>query len=125
MPIIDVRDCAMQHLKAIEVPEAANNRFISNCESVWFKDIASTLKEKYPEGFKISQKDMSWVVVKIGSWFNDEAKRALQYWQRDLNLSHEKAEKLLGMTYRDVKETIKKTAEVMIEKGMIPSPVRK
>lgn len=48
MPIVDVREVAFAHLQALKVPEARNKRFILSSGSVWFKDIASALKNHYP-----------------------------------------------------------------------------
>lgn len=35
-PIVDVREVAEAHLKALLVPEARNQRFILSSESLWF-----------------------------------------------------------------------------------------
>ena len=53
-PVVDVRDCAMGHLKAIKVQEAANQRFNSTNESVWFKDLYAALHERFAsEGWPV------------------------------------------------------------------------
>lgn len=46
-PVVDVRDVALAHLKATTVPEARNQRFILNCQGMWFKEIAEILKAEY------------------------------------------------------------------------------
>ena len=47
--VVDVRDCAMMHLKACQVPEAANKRFICVSECIWAKDLGKILSDKFPE----------------------------------------------------------------------------
>ena len=48
MQIVDVRDVAKAHLQAIKIEEAKNKRFILSSDSVWFKEMADVLREKYP-----------------------------------------------------------------------------
>ena len=120
MPIIDVRDCAEMHLRSIEVEKAGNKRFISNAESLWFMDIAKALCERYSKEYKIPMKEMPWAMAKLGSMIgNPDAKRVIQYWGKDINLSHEKAETILGMKFRIPTETIYDTVEAMIKTGHI------
>ncbi len=48
MQIVDVRDVAQAHLQAIKIEGAKNKRFILSSDSVWFKEMADVLREKYP-----------------------------------------------------------------------------
>ena len=45
--VVDVRDCAAAHLKAIEVEAAANNRFITSSRGIWMTDLAQELHEEF------------------------------------------------------------------------------
>ncbi len=38
--MVDVRDAANAHLRAIEVPDAKNQRIIISGTDIWFKDMA-------------------------------------------------------------------------------------
>ena len=40
LPIVDVRDVALGHLKVMTLPEAADHRHIMYSDSVWVQDIA-------------------------------------------------------------------------------------
>ena len=52
---VDVRDCALMHKKALEVPAAAGRRFISIASSPKFADILKPIVEKYgPLGWPIT-----------------------------------------------------------------------
>lgn len=46
-PIVDVREVALAHLRAVKVEEAKNQRFILSNEPLWFRDMARILKEEY------------------------------------------------------------------------------
>jgi dihydroflavonol-4-reductase len=48
-PVVDVRDVAEMHVWALELPEAAGQRFICANESSWYKEIAMTLKKEFPD----------------------------------------------------------------------------
>jgi len=43
-PVVDVRDVALAHLRAIKVKEAANNRFLITNKSLWLIDFAKILR---------------------------------------------------------------------------------
>lgn len=47
MGLVDVRDCALMHKKALEVPAAAGRRFISVASSPKFTDMLRPVVEKY------------------------------------------------------------------------------
>lgn len=47
MGVIDVRDCALAHLKAIQVDEAKNQRIITNRGEMWLKEIAEVIAEEF------------------------------------------------------------------------------
>ena len=51
MAVVDVRDVAQAHLKAILIPEAANKRFILVGESLWMKDLCDALYGAYGKDY--------------------------------------------------------------------------
>ena len=54
MGYVDVRDCSIAHLKAVQVEEAANQRCILSGQDAWASEIANILASKYnPQGFKV------------------------------------------------------------------------
>jgi len=50
---VDVRDCAVAHLKAVELPEAANKRFILYNERVLYRDVYGWLARFNERGAKV------------------------------------------------------------------------
>ena len=55
---VDVRDCAIAHLKAVELAEAANKRFILCCSDNWFREVTAILAPIYnPKGCKVPTED--------------------------------------------------------------------
>ena len=53
MPMIDVRDCALAHYRALLVPEAAGRRFILANESLWLPEIAQVLHKEFGKFYDI------------------------------------------------------------------------
>lgn len=50
---VDVRDTALAHLKAVQVAEAANKRFILCVKDAWAREVAAILKPYNEKGYKV------------------------------------------------------------------------
>ena len=118
MPVVDVRDCAQAHLQALKVPEARNSRFILSAETLWFKDYAQALKEKYPRN-KIKSGELGYCPVKVASWFDPSVKMILPFWGKSLQLNNQHSKNVLGIQYHDGRESILLMAESMVKAGVI------
>lgn len=79
--VVDVREVALAHLRALTVEAAKNQRFLLGNTSFWIKDMAKTLKEIYPD-YKISSKEISYCPIKFASFFNSQVKLLLPMWRR-------------------------------------------
>jgi nucleoside-diphosphate-sugar epimerase len=117
--VTDVRDLAVAHRLATEVPAAAGNRYICASEPVRLGEIAAILAAEYgPRGFPVSTRPLpSWVL------------RALSHVSADMRLisslagpkrvSSEKARTELGWTQRPVRDSIIDNAEDLIAHGIV------
>lgn len=96
--IVDVRDVADLHIRAMENENADGNRFIATADGkISMPEIAVLLKEKYPElTHKISDKKIPNFVLNLASHFNRQAKEAALLLKVNRNVSNEKAKKILG-----------------------------
>merc|ERR1712224_123169 len=60
--VSDVRDVALIHLRALQMPGAMGQRYISSTQPYWLKDIASMFSEGKPE-LKLSSRELpSWLI---------------------------------------------------------------
>ena len=118
-PIVDVREVAFAHLQGIKVPEARNQRFILCTESLWFKQIAETLKEEYGEFYKFKTGELKYCTVKLASFFDPSVRIILPLWRKSIILNNERSRKVLGIEYRDTKTTINEMALTLIACGQI------
>lgn len=115
--IIDVRSVADLLIKAMELPQAANNRYIAAAEHYNYKEIAQILKEKYPERKIPSIMLPNWV-TKIFSNFQPLLKPVLlENVKREIDNS--KATRELNWKPLTAKEAILSCANSIFENKII------
>jgi dihydroflavonol-4-reductase len=118
--IVDVRDVADLHLRAMLAPEAAGQRFIAAGQYMWMADLARVLRDKLgAKAAKAPTRILPDFVLRLIALFDP----ALKSVSGNLGLKHEfssaKAQKMLGWTPRPVDTTIVECAESLIAKGAV------
>ena len=98
--------------------DAKNKRFILSSDSIWFKQFAEVLHEKYPKQ-KIKTSELGYCPIKVASWFDKSVKLILPMWNKQLRVDHTQSEKILGIQYIPTNESIIAMAESLFEAGMI------
>lgn len=95
--VVDVRDVADLHIRAMETPAANGNRFIASADGqISLPEIAELLKNKRPEiSQKISSRKLPNFVLSIASLFNTQAKEGLLLTKMNRNVSNQKAKNTL------------------------------
>jgi len=58
-PLVDVRDAAEAHLKAVEIEEAKGKRFILISEIFWLVEIGEILYKKYGYYYNVNSTEVS------------------------------------------------------------------
>lgn len=98
MNIIDVRDVADLHIRAMVHPEAKGQRFLALAGGkISLPDVAQLLKTKMPEiSGKVSTKVLPDWLVRISALFNPKAKAIASMLKASRNVSNEKARRILG-----------------------------
>jgi nucleoside-diphosphate-sugar epimerase len=96
--IVDVRDVAELHIRAIEVPEANGKRFIASADGqISLPEIAALLKRERPEmAQKVSSKKVPDFILRIASLFNHQAKEGVLLAKMNRNLSTRNAKSILN-----------------------------
>jgi nucleoside-diphosphate-sugar epimerase len=119
--IVDVRDVADLHLRAMTRPEARGQRFLALAgEVLSLLDIALMLRRKMgDEARNITTKVLPDWLVRIAALFNPLAKNIVPQLSRVKNASNEKAKRLLGWTPRTNEEAIMAAVESMSRFGVI------
>ena len=105
--ITDVRDLAGLHIKAMENPAAAGERFIALGDALWYADIAKTLRARLgPAASKVPTANMPDLVAKGIAAVNPQMKMLLPLLGRTQIFSSDKARRLLGFTPRPAEDTV-------------------
>ncbi|WP_088225070.1 aldehyde reductase [Desulfosporosinus sp. FKB] len=120
--IVDVRDVADLHIRAMTNPDANGQRFIASADGqISMLEIAALLKNKKPNvAKKISSiKIPNWVIY-IAALFNKQANEAALFLRMSRNVSNEKAKRILGWKpIANNEETILASINSMIKFGII------
>ncbi len=119
--IVDVRDVADLHLRAMTSSEAKGQRFLALAGDVLsLHDIALMLKNKMGDEAKnVTTKVLPNWIVRIAALFNPAAKNIVPQLGRIKNASNEKARTILGWTPRTNEEAIMASVESIVRFGLI------
>ena len=98
--IIDVRDVADLHIRAMTNPNAGGQRFLGLAGGVIrMPEIAVLLKNKLPDvSKKVSTRTLPNWVLNLAALFNEQARMAAPLVKIIRNISNAKAKKVLGWT---------------------------
>ncbi len=120
-PLVDVRDVADLHFKAMTSPEAAGQRYIAANGFVWMGDVAEMLREHVPHlADRVPRRALPSLVVRLSALF-DPALRGRRYeLDKHRPVSAAKARRDLGWSPRPNAETIAATAESLAATGPAP-----
>ncbi|MBN3728373.1 NAD-dependent epimerase/dehydratase family protein [Burkholderia sp. Ac-20379] len=105
--IVDVRDLADVHVRAMETPAAAGERFLATGEFMWMPDIADTLREACgDDAAKVPTAVLPDDVVRQLAQASPEMREIAVALGRKAVHSIDKARRLLGWTPRPARETV-------------------
>jgi dihydroflavonol-4-reductase len=119
-PLVDVRDVADLHVRAMTNQKAAGERFIAAGDFFWLEDIAKILRDDMGlQGRKVPTGRLpSWLVRLMGKL--DPVTKSIVYeLDRYRPVTSAKAQAMLGWTMRDARTSITDTARSLIREGVI------
>jgi nucleoside-diphosphate-sugar epimerase len=113
--IVDARDVADLHLRAMTAPEAGGERFIAVGEFAWMADVAAILRERLgPAAENVPSRNVPNLLVRAMAIFDPGIRSIVGQLGRRSAYSSEKARRLLGWSPRPLEETVVETAESMV-----------
>jgi len=124
--IVDVRNVAEAHIKAMLSPNAAGKRYIVCGTVMWFKDIANVLREEFGQyGYKVTKGTVPNCLIGFAALFSAKAKSAkplLGHWREfDTSLT----DRDLGIKFIPPEEAIKELGHCLIRLGAVPDLINK
>jgi dihydroflavonol-4-reductase len=113
--VVDVRDLADLHVRAMTSPEAAGQRFIAAGDFMWMEDIARTLRSKLgSHAAKTPTRRLPDFVVRLMLPFMPHLRTLAPLLGRKFALTPEKARRVLGFSPRPATTTVIDCAESLI-----------
>ena len=119
--LVDVRDVADLHLRAMTLPEAAGERFLAiSGQTVWMSEIASVLRERVPQlSRRVPTRSMPDLVVRAASMANKPLRQVVGELGHKKDVSNDKARTLLGWSPRALADSIADTATSLAGLGLL------
>jgi dihydroflavonol-4-reductase len=117
--IVDVRDVADLHVRAMTDPAARGQRFLATggpSSSMWAVDIARLLRDRLgPAGAGITTREVPNLLVRLASLADPSLRVTIPLLGRVYKVSPEKARRVLGWESRPAQESIMDAAHSLIE----------
>jgi len=119
--IVDVRDVADLHLRAMTHPAAKGERFLATAEDfVSLGDIARILRERMGAAAKrVPKRELPDWFVRMFAMVNPEVRQILPELGKHKNATNAKAQRVLGWSPRPVEEAVVATAESLVKQGLV------
>lgn len=119
--VVDVRDVADLHLRAMTDPAANGERFLATTgHSLWMVEIAQLLKDKMGKSAAhVSTRELPNFVVRMLALTNPAVKLIVPLLGVEMDASGDKARRLLGWAPRSREEAILASAESLIALGLV------
>lgn len=119
--VVDVRDVADLHFRALLDSKGAGQRFIATADgdSLSIKDLATILKKGLPEGKKISTRSLPDFVLKIVGFFDPAVGFTVPELGKQNPTSNTKAKRDLEWAPRSAEEAILACAKSLKEYGVV------
>jgi dihydroflavonol-4-reductase len=119
-PLVDVRDIADLHVRALQAPDAAGKRYIGAGPFFWMSDIAGVLRRDLPgAGRRAAKMTLPGWLVRLSAAFDPVVRERLFELGKYRPVSAERARRELGWTPRANRESILDTARSLMAEGLV------
>jgi dihydroflavonol-4-reductase len=116
--IVDVKDVAAMHVKAIGIEEAKGQRFIASAGSRTFVQIAKALQAGFPNR-KFNTAQAPSFLIRFLALFDGEVKAVLPTLGKHIGVNSSKAQKVLGINFIPVETSLVETGAYLIDNGFL------
>jgi dihydroflavonol-4-reductase len=117
-PIVDVRDVAEMHLRALQRPDSAGQRFIASAGNIAMPEIGRILKTAYPDR-RIATRRAPKPLLRLLALFDPQLRQILPQIGKDLRVSNARARSVLGMEFIAPDEGLKASADWLIAQNQL------
>jgi nucleoside-diphosphate-sugar epimerase len=119
--LVDVRDVADLHVRAMTNPAANGERFLAVAgDFMWMVDIAKILRNRSGQtGKRVPTRELPNWVVRLAAFRDPAIRLILPELSKYKNATNEKAKRVLGWTPRSNEEAVLATAESLTRLGLL------
>lgn len=117
-PVVDVRDVALAHVRALDRPEAEGQRIIASSGSLWLPDWGRILKAEWPDR-RIPTRTAPKALLRILALFDAEIRAALPSVGHMEEVSAEKARRLLGIDFIPPNAALIAAGRALVTRGLV------
>jgi dihydroflavonol-4-reductase len=118
--IVDVRDVADLHIRAMTTPGAGGERFIAVARFQWLAEVAAVLRDRLgPEAAKVPKRNVPDLVVRAMGIFDSGVRSIAGQLGRKVEMSSAKAESQLGWSPRPVEDTVADCGHSLVEQKVV------
>jgi dihydroflavonol-4-reductase len=115
-PVVDVRDVALAHLRALARSEAAGGRFLVADETLWFHEMAEALQDAMPARRLVTRQAPD-AVIRVLSVFDRSIRPILPVLGRYERVSNARAREVLGLQFTPAREAVTASGRWLVENG--------
>jgi nucleoside-diphosphate-sugar epimerase len=119
--LVDVRDVADLHVRAMTMPAAAGERFLAIGEDFrWISEMGGWLREALPDrAKKIPKRELPNLLVRVAARFDGSLRQLTPELGVSKHATNEKARRVLDWAPRTDREAVVATAESLLALGLV------
>ena len=116
--VVDVRDVADLHVRAMTAPEAEGRRFIAAGPFMWMRDLTEMLHDRLGDrAARVPRRQMPDVLVRLLAVFAPQMRPLIPMIGRRISFSAQAAEQTLGWRARPTRDTLQDCAESLLREA--------
>ena len=117
-PCVDVRDIALMHIRAMQIPESTGKRFIGVDRTLRFVEIAGLLKADHPT-YKIPTRVAPNILIRVIAIFDKTIRGIIPMLGNREMASGARAQSILGMKFRDVRQAVRDSGDYLVDNKLL------
>lgn len=119
--VVDARDAADAHIRAMTHPLAGGHRFIVGGRFFWLKEVVTVLANAFPDySDRLPRGEVPDDLVRTMSKSDLNARTIVHELGRDLSVNSAKARRVLNWHSRPEEDSMRASAQSLIDLGLVP-----
>jgi dihydroflavonol-4-reductase len=113
LPVVDVRDVAEMHVRALETPATAGRRYLATAGSLTIPEMGRILKAAYPER-RIATRAAPALMMRLMALFDPEVRESLPHLGRVPRVSNARARVEMGIDFIAAEDALRAAAASLV-----------